>query len=1168
MSERPPPDHTSEQTSDHTSDHTPGTDPEHSPEMSEAQTAESAAESLSASPSAAASAVDAPALGAELGAELGTEQGTETEETPAEARKRLHPAHRFGLWSLALMALVALFIGIAVLAFTGRTVILPDAITARIETKINSDLNGAKISIGQIVVLVDKTFVPRVTARNVGLIDGSGAEIARLNELRAVLSKDALKHMRLRPDTLRLSGAQVTVRRRADGTFALDFGGAQGTAGSAAEVLEAIDRAFSTEPLSKISRVEAREITVSLEDARSGRLWQATDAAVILLNSDENFDITLNFELFNGTEELSDVEVSFASQKGSLATVMSLSMDNAPTRDFALQSPALSFLSVVDAPVSAAMRAEFDTKGRLAQYSGKLAIGAGQIVAGEGAKPLAFEGASGYFDYDPTKERIEFPQFSLKTDALDISGRGHILLRDFDGAWPQVFTSQWRFSELKLAPDGVFSEPLVFDQGMADLQLRLAPFSLEIGQIDLKQGDVWLRGTGRAAATSEGWQAGLDLKVDALSHAELMALWPPKAIAKTRDWMTENIHSATYRDLNAALRFVPGQSAPTLALDWRFDDLDLRYIPVQPPLLGGHGYGSIFGNALTVVLDGGTVTPPMGGAVDMAGTVVRIPNITEKPARLDIALATQSTIEAGLSLVAEKPFSVLNEAAFGPDVAKGQANLRGLISFPLNKIVTFEDVNFLLNGTLSDVSSDQLMRGQVLSADQLALTVDPSGLTLAGSARIGTAQAAGQWRKNFGPDHRGTSDMTGRITLNQALLDTFKIALPDGTVAGDATGSLSVALRKGQPPKFDISSELSGMRLSFAPLKWGKPAGTRGSFTISGTAGDRPDITNLALSAAGLEATGGRVTLTPEGTLDRLDVDRFKLGGWLDVPASLVGQGPGQPVKVEIRGGRFDLSGATFGGSSGSGTGAAIPIEVRLDRFEITKGQELNAFSARLSLADGVTGSFRGDLNGTGTLTGTVRPGPYGPTITATSTDAGSIVTAAGVLERASGGEMSFGLTALPEAGSYDGRVVIHDIRVQSAPALAELLSAISVVGLIDQMTGAGGIQFSQVQGDFILRPGKLSIRDGTAEGPSLGITLEGLYDTNAGQVDLQGVVSPVYFINALGQVVARKGEGLFGFTYTLTGDAKSPAVGVNPLSILTPGALRDIFRKKPAGGE
>ena len=98
--------------------------------------------------------------------------------------------------------------------------------------------------------------------------------------------------------------------------------------------------------------------------------------------------------------------------------------------------------------------------------------------------------------------------------------------------------------------------------------------------------------------------------------------------------------------------------------------------------------------------------------------------------------------------------------------------------------------------------------------------------------------------------------------------------------------------------------------------------------------------------------------------------------------------------------------------------------------------------------------------------------------------------------------------------------------------------------------------------------PGRLIIRDGSAEGPSLGITVEGLYDTAAKVVDLQGVVSPVYFLNALGQIVARKGEGLFGFTYTLKGAAASPSVGVNPLSILTPGALRDIFRKKPAGGD
>jgi hypothetical protein len=78
-----------------------------------------------------------------------------------------------------------------------------------------------------------------------------------------------------------------------------------------------------------------------------------------------------------------------------------------------------------------------------------------------------------------------------------------------------------------------------------------------------------------------------------------------------------------------------------------------------------------------------------------------------------------------------------------------------------------------------------------------------------------------------------------------------------------------------------------------------------------------------------------------------------------------------------------------------------------------------------------------------------------------------------------------------------------------------------------------------------------------------LGITGEGVYYTEAKQIDLQGVISPIYFLNGIGQVFSRKGEGLFGFNFTLKGAIDNPSVGVNPLSILTPGALRGIFRKK-----
>jgi hypothetical protein len=62
--------------------------------------------------------------------------------------------------------------------------------------------------------------------------------------------------------------------------------------------------------------------------------------------------------------------------------------------------------------------------------------------------------------------------------------------------------------------------------------------------------------------------------------------------------------------------------------------------------------------------------------------------------------------------------------------------------------------------------------------------------------------------------------------------------------------------------------------------------------------------------------------------------------------------------------------------------------------------------------------------------------------------------------------------------------------------------------------------------------------------------------------MDMQGVVSPFYVLNGIGSFLTRKGEGLFGMNFTLKGPASAPSVGVNPLSLLTPGMFREIFRR------
>ena len=129
---------------------------------------------------------------------------------------------------------------------------------------------------------------------------------------------------------------------------------------------------------------------------------------------------------------------------------------------------------------------------------------------------------------------------------------------------------------------------------------------------------------------------------------------------------------------------------------------------------------------------------------------------------------------------------------------------------------------------------------------------------------------------------------------------------------------------------------------------------------------------------------------------------------------------------------------------------------------------------------------------------------------------------------------------------------------------MAELLNLISVVGLLEQLSGAG-INLGEVNGEFRLTPSSITLEQGTAVGPSMGVSMDGVYDVASERYEMQGVVSPFYLVNGLfGALFAPRREGLFGFNYRLIGNSEDTRVSVNPLSILTPGIFRDIFRAPP----
>jgi hypothetical protein len=130
-------------------------------------------------------------------------------------------------------------------------------------------------------------------------------------------------------------------------------------------------------------------------------------------------------------------------------------------------------------------------------------------------------------------------------------------------------------------------------------------------------------------------------------------------------------------------------------------------------------------------------------------------------------------------------------------------------------------------------------------------------------------------------------------------------------------------------------------------------------------------------------------------------------------------------------------------------------------------------------------------------------------------------------------------------------------------PLLAELLNAISIVGLLDQLTGPGVIM-NEIDAVFRMTNDQIILQSASAIGPSMGITLDGYYNLESKTFDMQGFFSPLYLVNGIGSILSRKGEGFIGFGFNLRGTTDKPRFSINPLSTITPTILRDLFRRPP----
>lgn len=1101
-----------------------------------------------------------------------SESETPPEPTPEEAPQQVAPKRRrkrviisrtLGvLIGVALSAAMVLLV-LMVLAVMGRSVPLPDWVVTEVETQLNGQMtDGRQMSIEGIAFgLRDADYRPTFDLETVVLRDVEGTALLSLPQLRAQFDTSELLMGRIAVETLDFSGAKLRLERSAEGEVSLGFDSPDGntqTTRTLDTVLARIDTIFENTNLREFEELRADGLVLDMVDLRADRRFLVEDGTLRISNTASELSATATFNLAMNEDAPALLHFSAEKLRGRDGARLVAKFNDLNTQALSGQVTALSWLSVLDAPVAGALTAQIGAQGHITELAGTLNIAQGHVVPNAASKPLPLDSAQTYIRYSAETGRLEFDEITIDAPELRFRATGHADLLDLEAGLPKTILAQLRLSDIRLDPETMFETAVEFDAGVLDLRYKPDALRMDIGQLQLQKEDADINARGYVAAGDAGWELAIDAQVDAIEADTVMRLWPVSAVPATRDWLTKNLLGGALSDGNAALRLPPGGPLKA-AVTFDFDDVQVRYLKTLPVIEQAKGYFSILDNALHIAVHDGIIRAPDGTNLEAAGSVMTIPSLVAKPVEADFDIKLTGPVSGALHLLDEKPFEFLSKSDLDPKMANGSTAVDLSLAFPFLKTLQLEQIKYDVAAQLFDLTSDILVPGRSLTADAMRLTAGDGRLAITGPGKIDDVPIDVTWSRAIGPDTGNRSRIEAQVALTAATLSRFGVRLPDGSVTGAGVADLSIDLVRGSPPRMQLSSDLRGVGLRIDALGYRKSQSSSGDLRLAMQLGDRPKIEGLTVTAQGLQADG-RVELTADGQLARAVFAPLRVAGKLNSRVEIIGRGAGNPVRIAVRGGQIDIR--KFGFGAGGRT-SGPPLDLKLDRVVITDNIALDNFTGKFRNDRGLDGQFKALINGAAEVQGTIVPTDNGVAVRIRSADAGSVLRGTGIVRNAQRGSMDLTLRPNGNPGQFNGRLGISNIRIKKAPALADLLSAISVIGLLEQLSGKG-ILFQTVQADFVLTPSGVRLASSSAVGPSMGISMQGIYNTVSGQMDMQGVVSPIYAVNGLfGKLFApREGEGLFGFNYTLKGSAAAPRVGVNPLSVFTPGIFREIFRQ------
>ena len=392
-------------------------------------------------------------------------------------------------WVTTLFFSLVLFLSVVTIAFVAvlrdREVQIPPRFANKILYEINSISSTYIIEASSVHLSLDESFLPELKISNVDFFYSNREPILSFNSLITKFSLVDLVSGKFRVSSVTLDSANLSIVRKNNGSLNLEFA-AENTSGvselNTIGILKELDEFFISDEMEKFQDLNLFGLTAQFEDQRTGRIYTVDGARFRLNREDQELVMGFDLALLSGGEGVATIEANFKSTIRQLEGDFGFILNDFSAQDIASLSPEFGWLSVLEAPISGALRGSFDKDGQLTPLSTTLQIGAGLLKPSNDIKSIAFNSARTYFSYAPGSGEINFDEIFVDSKDLKATADGLLIIEDIEDV-PETFVAQLNFTDLQTGGFGLLNNGISSNSATATFRVQLDPFDVEIPQL-------------------------------------------------------------------------------------------------------------------------------------------------------------------------------------------------------------------------------------------------------------------------------------------------------------------------------------------------------------------------------------------------------------------------------------------------------------------------------------------------------------------------------------------------------------------------------------------------------------------------------------------------------------------------------------------------------------